>query len=157
MAGKKLCFDILSMRHKGFRVYQDLFSEVLRRYQLTQMEMDILLFLANNPEYDTASEIVRVRQLTKSHVSVSIEQLVQKGMLSRNHDRNNRRVTHLALLPEAEPIVEDGRRCQREFTELLSFGIEAEKLETAEEVMQQMMENMKSYRKKKEEKEDPEL
>ena len=61
MAGKKLCFDILSMRHKGFRVYQDLFSEVLRRYQLTQMEMDILLFLANNPEYDTASEIVRVR------------------------------------------------------------------------------------------------
>ena len=53
--------------------------------------------------------------------------------------------------------MEDGRRCQREFTELLSFGIEAEKLETAEEVMQQMMENMKSYRKKKEEKEDPEL
>ena len=157
MAGKKLCFDILSMRHKGFLVYQDLFSEVLRRYQLTQMEMDILLFLANNPEYDTASEIVRVRQLTKSHVSASIEQLVQKGMLSRNHDRNNRIVTHLALLPEAEPIVEDGRRCQREFTELLSFGIEAEKLETAEEVMQQMMENMKSYRKKKEEKEDPEL
>ena len=157
MAGKKLCFDILSMRHKGFRVYQDLFSEVLRRYQLTQMEMDILLFLANNPEYDTASEIVRVRPLTKSHVSASIEQLVQKGMLSRNHDRNNRRVTHLALLPEAELIVEDGRRCQREFTELLSFGIEAEKLETAEEVMQQMMENMKSYRKKKEEKEDPEL
>ena len=59
MAGKKLCFDILSMRHKGFRVYQDLCS--------------ILLFLANNPEYDTASEIVRVRQLTKSHVSASIE------------------------------------------------------------------------------------
>ncbi|MGN0275874.1 MAG: MarR family winged helix-turn-helix transcriptional regulator [Hominisplanchenecus sp.] len=157
MAGKKLCFDILSMRHKGFRVYQDLFSEVLRRYQLTQMEMDILLFLANNPEYDTASEIVRVRQLTKSHVSASIEQLVQKGLLSRNHDRDNRRVIHLALLPEAETIVEDGRRCQREFTELLSFGIEAEKLETAEKVMEQMMENMKSYRKKKEEKEDPEL
>lgn len=157
MKEKQLCFDILSMRYKGFRIYQDMFSQALGKYQMTQMEMDILLFLANNPQYDTASQIVEVRQLTKSHVSASVEQLVQKGLLMRTYEQGNRKVIHLKLMPKAREIVEDGRKCQRSFAELLSEGISPEKLEIAGEVMGQMMKNMRNFRKSREEKEDFEV
>ena len=43
------------IRSQGIRkLYCSLFTPLLERRGLTQLEMDILLFLANNPEYDTA-------------------------------------------------------------------------------------------------------
>lgn len=51
------------------RLYTRRFAELLRETGLNQAEMDVLLFLANNPPYDTARDIVRRRGLAKSHVS----------------------------------------------------------------------------------------
>ena len=47
-------------------LYSRCVERVCERHDLTRMELDILLFLANNPLYDTASEIVEIRYLSKS-------------------------------------------------------------------------------------------
>ena len=54
-------------------LYHKLQSPVLARYQMTQIELDVLLFLANHPGLDTAKDIVEIRRLTKSHVSAAVE------------------------------------------------------------------------------------
>ena len=41
--------------------------------------------LANNPQYDTATQIVRYRHLAKSHVSVSIRSLQERGLILGEH------------------------------------------------------------------------
>ena len=41
--------------------YTGLIDPVCKKYGLTQMEFNILLFLANNPECDTAAQIIRKR------------------------------------------------------------------------------------------------
>ena len=153
MIQNHFCFDLLSMRQRGFRLYEEMFSKVLKEYDLTQMEMDILLFLANNPEYDTASQIVSIRRLTKSHVSVSVEQLVQKGFLMRTYENGNSKVIHLRIEEEAQKVIASGRQCQKSFADLISEGISAEKLCIAEEVLKQMFDNVKHYEKKKEKQE----
>lgn len=43
----------------------------------------ILRFLHNNPQYNTAADIVKVRKSTKSHVSTSLKNLEGKGMVER--------------------------------------------------------------------------
>ena len=43
----------------------------------------ILMFLHNNPQYNTAADIVKVRKSTKSHVSTSLKDLEGKGMVER--------------------------------------------------------------------------
>ena len=53
------------------RYYEMKMSGVCEKYNLRQMEYDILMFLYNNPEYNTAADIVRIRKSTKSHVSTS--------------------------------------------------------------------------------------
>ena len=65
------------------RLYQEKLEPVCSEYSLTRMEMNILLFLANNPAYDTATDIVEVRHLTKSHVSASVKTLQARGYLQR--------------------------------------------------------------------------
>lgn len=52
-------------------LYHKLQSPVLTRYRMTQIELDVLLFLANHPGLDTAKDIVEIRRLTKSHVSAA--------------------------------------------------------------------------------------
>ena len=89
-------------------LYHKLQSPVLARYQMTQIELDVLLFLANHPGLDTAKDIVEIRRLTKSHVSAAVEGLSRKGYLLRVRRPDNRKLIHLTLLPEAAPVVADG-------------------------------------------------
>ena len=51
------------------RLYDQTMDPIAQQWDLTRMELDILLFLANAPAYDTAADIVERRRLTKSHVS----------------------------------------------------------------------------------------
>ena len=59
--------------------YAQCVKPVCEAHGLTRMEFDILLFLANNPVYDTAADIVRIRMLTKSHVSGALKRLETDG------------------------------------------------------------------------------
>ena len=47
------------------------------------MEYDILMFLHNNPQHNTAADIVKIRKSTKSHVSTSLKNLENKGLVER--------------------------------------------------------------------------
>lgn len=108
------------IRSQGIRkLYCSLFTPLLERRGLTQLEMDILLFLANNPEYDTARDIVEKRHLAKSHVSVGVESLVDRGFLERQRRDGNRKIIHLRLTEAAAPVIRDGRAVQRRYGQLL--------------------------------------
>lgn len=118
--------DILSFRQAAVLMYRKSFEKLLLDAEMTQMEMDILLFLANNPQYNTAKEIIEIRYLTKSHVSSSVEKLVQRGFLSRFQDENNQKLIHLHIQQTAWPWIEQGRTCQQQFTDLLLEGFSCE-------------------------------
>ena len=45
-------------------------------------EASIICFLKNNPQLDTAADIVEYKMLAKSHVSQAVESLIQKSMLA---------------------------------------------------------------------------
>ena len=79
------------------RLYQEKLEPVCSEYSLTRMELNILLFLANNPVHDTATGIVEVRHLTKSHVSASVKTLQARGYLQRVFLAGNHKTVHLRL------------------------------------------------------------
>ena len=58
--------------------YAQLLDPLCDTWDLNKTEVDILLFLANNPGLDRAADIVRIRQITKSHVSLSVSNLEQR-------------------------------------------------------------------------------
>ena len=80
------------------------FTPLLERTGLSMREMNVLLFLANNPQYDTARDVTEFRGLSKSQVSQAVELLVAEGLVSRTPDSSDRRVVHLSLTEEAGPL-----------------------------------------------------
>ena len=120
-------------------LYHKLQSPVLARYQMTQIELDVLLFLANHPGLDTAKDIVEIRRLTKSHVSAAVEGLSRKGYLLRVR----RKLIHLTLLPEAAPAVADGQANQRAFFQTLEQGLSPQERAQLDALLRRVTENVR--------------
>ena len=132
---------LLTIRSALKRCYVHEMAEVLSRWQLTGMELDVLLFLGNNPDCDTASDMVQLRQLTKSHVSKAVERLTALGLVLQQRDEMNRRRIHLKLAEAAEPILRDGREAQKRFVEVLTRGLNDEDKAAADRILTVMMKN----------------
>ena len=113
----------LALRQVLYHFYTELFSSMQESYKMTQMEINVLLFLANNPQFDTAAELVNIRHLAKSQVSAAVESLVTRGYLERRVD--GRRI-HLLLTEKADPVISEGHACQKVFSETIFAGVSAE-------------------------------
>ena len=96
-------------------VYEKKVMPVCHKFGLTYMEFTVLMFLANNPQYDTAAQIVKVRRLTKSHVSMSLRTLQEKNLVVGVYFPGNRKSVHLKVTEEAQKIVDAGREAQKAF------------------------------------------
>ena len=114
-------------KHKTITSYYELLSgEVCDRYGLTQMEYDILMFLHNNPQQNTAAEIVKIRKSTKSHVSTSLKKLENKGLVEKIQSENNKQHIEIVLLDQAKLIVEAGTNVQKQFAQTVLSGLTVE-------------------------------
>ena len=132
---------LLTIRSALKRCYAHEMVGVLSRWQLTGMELDVLLFLGNNPDCDTASDMVQLRQLTKSHVSKAVEHLTALGLVLQQRDEMNRRRIHLKLAAAAEPILREGREAQKRFVEVLTRGLSDEDKAAAARILTVMLKN----------------
>lgn len=108
---------------------------------LTQMEYDILMFLHDHPELDTAADIIRVRRLTKSHVSAALKLLRAKGLIHRKENEALGRNIHLRLTEKAANIVEAGKRAQERFLAQLFRGFSAEERSLFTQLFARISEN----------------
>lgn len=61
------------------RTYSDECRPLCHELKLPQTAFDILMFLANNPEYKTARDIVEIRKIKANLVSVNVDKLVNEG------------------------------------------------------------------------------
>ena len=116
-------------------------EDVLKKYNLTSKELDILFFLNDNVD-DTATNIVNELLFTKSHVSFSIDNLVKKGYLTTNIDNKNKKLIHLKLTDSAMPILKEACIKRNKFKELIFHNISNEDKKVMEKVFKQMNENI---------------
>ena len=137
-------FDILNQSQKA---YGRQMEPVCKKWDLTRSEVDVLLFLYNNPRYDRAADIVTRRGMTKSHVSMSVASLADRGLLERRDSPSDRRTAHLRLLEEGEKIAAEAREAQRQFFAMLYEGVSAEELEMWEKITRKVFENIENCNK----------
>lgn len=132
-------FDLVGQVKKS---YGRTLEPVCQRWALTRNELDILLFLHNNPGYDRAADIVRCRGISKSHVSLSASTLEQRGLLARGFAPNDRRTAHLRLTEAGAAIAREGRAIQEEFFGRLFQGISREELLVWQQLTETIQQNI---------------
>lgn len=121
--------------------YETLTRSVCDQYKLTQMEYDILMFLYNNPQYNTAADIVKVRKSTKSHVSTSLKFLEDKGFVEKKQSEDNKKHIEIILLDSAQQIVEVGLSVQKEFVKNMFQGLTEEEIVMCKSVFSRICNN----------------
>lgn len=129
----------------GEQVYTQIVAPVYEKHGLTYTELTVLLFLANNPSLDTATDIVRCRNIAKSHVSVSVRALEERKLIIKEYRNGDHRSVHLSLTEQAKPIVQDGRAAQEQFRELLFDGVSDSEKKVMDGILKKIDQNMADY------------
>lgn len=124
--------------------YSQLMEPLCTAWDLTRTELDVLLFLKNNPGMDRAADIVRIRQITKSHVSVSVAGLERRGFVCRVLDPEDRRTAHLQLTEKALPVVREGNRLQQDFFGRIFAGLSEEEIALWRRMLEKVCSNIQS-------------
>ena len=127
----------------GQSLYEKSVMPVCKTYGLTYMEFTVLMFLQNNPKYDTAAQLGKIRRLSKSHVSVSVKGLQEKGLVNGVYYPGNQKTLHLQLTKKAEPVVEAGLAAQKEFGASLVRGFTPEEVAQLQYLTDKLHEKMK--------------
>lgn len=130
--------NVLSFSADFLHAYEGVCQPVCREFQISQTAFDIVMFLANNPEYTTASDIVHLRGIRANLVSVNVDRLAESGYLLRCRSQSDRRKVSLQLTPAAQPIIQKGRAAQEEFYHLLTQGIDPDTLQRGHELFCQL-------------------
>ena len=94
----------MEFANKTALAYSAVCKPLCQELGLPQTAFDILLFLANNPTYKTASDIVEVRHIKATLVSENVDKLVQEGFLERRPVPGDRRKTELACTEKAQSL-----------------------------------------------------
>ena len=132
----------VELTKKFMAAYKAAQKKVCKAWNVPEVSLDILLFLANNPEYTTARDIVEVRGIKANLVSQHVDRMVREGYLCRKEVQGDRRKRDLSLTEKAMPIIEAGRRMQTDFFETLFHGISEGEKRAFFETMDIMSRNM---------------
>lgn len=139
--------QLLFMIHNSLELYENLCQPVCRECGIAQTALDILMFLANNPEYYTARDICRVRGIKANLVSFHVEKLVQEGYLEREAIQGDRRQVRLLLTEKAEPAIAQGRAVQQSYREILTDHIAPSDLKAFQRCMDTIRQNIERAKK----------
>lgn len=134
--------EVLVAVQKSDRVLNRMMTETARNQGVTKPEMDVLLFLYNNPQYDKAADVSELRFLAKSYVSKAVDLLQKRGYLQVQNDEKDRRVMRLKLTPAADPLIAAGNETRERFLKILFEGVSQKELQTMQKIHQKMMENL---------------
>lgn len=133
---------VLTYANHFKHLYRQTFQPLSDQYGLSQLEIDVLLFLKNNPVHNTAKDISVMRGFAKSNVSKAVESLRIRGYLSSSPDPQNRKVHRLILSRAMEDRMNALAACQEQYFALLLDGFTQEEREKLQEFFKRIDENI---------------
>lgn len=124
--------------------YIHMFDDIIKEEKLTQTEVDVLAFLANNPEYKRAQDIVEIRRITKAQASIAVDKLVKRGLIRREIDENNRRCHLLYTEKKADNIIKKIKAQQKLFDEQAYQNMSQDEISLYHQLLMKVYNNIKN-------------
>lgn len=107
------------------KAHQEALNESMMRFDLSPNEGFILLFLFKH-DLNTAQEIAEYRSISKSLVSKSIHNLMERGLLDLSVDLQDKRIRRLDLTEKSQEIIQALNQDELEFYQILEKGLSKE-------------------------------
>ena len=132
----------IEFARKTSLAYNRTCKSLCQELKLPQTAFDILMFLANNPEFNTARDICEIRGIRSGMASVAVDFLVKNGYLIRQADPDDRRIWRLLITEKSTEIILTGKQIPQEFGHQLTEGISEKDLKVYMEIAEKFKENI---------------
>jgi len=127
----------------GRRFYRQCFDPITKKHNLSTIELDIIMFLHQNPAYDTATDITERRGIAKPNVSTALRNLIERRFVEGTPGEKDRRRIHLQLLPACRPILQDAEIAREHFLNTLFRGLSEDDTAYMRSLLLRMVDNVR--------------
>lgn len=124
--------------------YEEKKTCVMKKYSLTSAEIDVLSILDKFSSIKTSTDIVKVSQLQKSHVSLAINSLINKNLLKKEYV--NKKSFNLLLTNNCNNIILDINKFQKELINELNQGLTEDELSTYFHITNKIISNIEKFK-----------
>ena len=129
-------------RQKSLTAFYEACTKPVRdAYDLTQMQFNILMFLHNNPQFDTAGGFFKKRPPPKKHALKGVKEIETGGGVEAHYAAGNRKSQHLRITKSAEAVIAAGKAAQEVFGKQLFKGFTPGETEQYKVLFDKMCEN----------------
>lgn len=135
------------MRGGRFRnMIESRVADICKRYGIKHVDTEILLYVSNCPQADTASDIQKFLSINKGYLSQRLDSLCKKGYMRAVPDREDRRYVHYPLEEKSEQLVGEINRIREETNAMLFHGVTEEERAVLKRVCAKIDENLQNMR-----------
>ncbi|MGL5574560.1 MAG: MarR family winged helix-turn-helix transcriptional regulator [Sarcina sp.] len=127
---------------KAKKLYKNCIEKDLKKYKLTQIEIEIIIYLSRNIEQNTAKDITEYLGLSKGMISRTIDQLISKKILEIEKDKSDKRISRLRITKDSAPLINDLEKSRTKFLDGITSGIEKSNLDVFANVLEEMIDNL---------------
>lgn len=117
-------------------------ENVMKKYDLRKIDMDIIICLATYKDMRTAKDIASLEMFTKGHISQSIKRLKERGYIIVSQDENDMRMQNLEVSENAKSIIQEVCAIKDALEKSVFDGITEEEIETMKEVFRKICLNI---------------
>ena len=133
---------------KGYARLREAYSRYCARSVAGEVfspnEMNVLIFLFNNPSINTAKELTVTLSVSKGLVCRSVDALTRRWYLTSEEDVHDHRILHLKLTSKAAPVIGQMRLSMDQFSHALTRNITEEDLAVYSRVQHQIYANIEA-------------
>lgn len=124
---------------KAFRALADRLTEV----GLSVAQYDLLACLVKaEPELLKQSELANRLLVTKGNISGMLNRMTEQGMVSRADDLEDKRSKRIVITDEGRKLYEAGSRLQEALVDEMFEGVEKDKVDFLEQVVNEICERI---------------
>ncbi|MDE5873919.1 MAG: MarR family transcriptional regulator [Lachnospiraceae bacterium] len=119
-------------------------ENVMKKYDLRKIDMDIIICLATYKDMRTAKDIASMEVFTKGHISQSIKRLRERGYITVSQDENDMRMQILEVSESTKAIINEVSAIKDALEKSVFDGVTEQELETMKEVFRKICGNINS-------------
>lgn len=116
--------------------------KIYEKYDLRKIDMEIVVYLANCGDEDTARDIANTNMFTKGHISQSVKRLADMNYIKVEHDEKDMRVQHLKLTENVKPLLDELLSQKEKIVHSVFAGITEAESKVMDKVLKKICNNI---------------
>lgn len=135
--------DLLMNGHQFKKFLEKNYEDIMKKYDLRKIEIEILNFISNCGENDTARDIATIQYISKAHISNSIDDLTRKNYIFVIEDSQDRRRCHLRLSDTAKPIIDEIELVRNQIFDILFQNVTEDEKQVLIRISKKITQNIR--------------